>query len=104
MSVVSVTNIRYALTVEVKWLKTCGVSDGQASRRNLPICFNGRPCQGRPFHAIAVILDDRLFFAGDGLDLPGGGNLDPGLDHVGDRRQERVRRHGRLLLCGEQHL
>ena len=57
-----------------------------------------------PFHAIAVILDDRLFFAGDGLDLPGGGNLDPGLDHVGDRRQERVRRHGRLLLCGEQHL
>ena len=29
------------LPLEVKWLKTCGVSDGRGLRRNLPICFNG---------------------------------------------------------------
>lgn len=40
---------------------------------------------------------------GDGADAPGRGDLGAWPHHVGHRRQERLRRHGRLQLSGQQY-
>ena len=42
--------------------------------------------------------------AGDGINIPGGGHLDPWPHYECDRGKERLRRHGRVQLCGQQHL
>ena len=43
-------------------------------------------------------------FSGDGPDIPGGGHLHPRPHHQRHCGQEGLRRHGGVILSGQQHL